>query len=184
MNISSISDAIQPTFRGRLKLACKQISHLKTPTRKIELKNTFLICDLCGGAHEDDEPKIYRHGETTNIKKGEDSPEWVVKNKFEDEHANFILEKKFHTNGIGEMLDQHHKEMHEQFSQILSTIEENKFTESEEPTFAITTRSGISTRDPPFLALSQLTPANQANRTTEKEVPKGAESSIQDEEVP
>ncbi|GKA77021.1 hypothetical protein Tco_0783482, partial [Tanacetum coccineum] len=134
--------AIQPTFRGRLKMACK---------RK---------------------------------EKGEDSPEWVVRNKFEDELANFMLEKKLHMKGIGEMLDQHHKEMHEQFSQILSTIGESKFPEPEAPTFAITTKSGINTRDLPFPTLLQSTPTNHAEGTTEREVPEGAESSaMQNEEA-
>ncbi|GJR24852.1 hypothetical protein Tco_0973379 [Tanacetum coccineum] len=55
-------------------------------------------------------------------KEGEDGPEWVVRSKFEDELANFMLEKKFHT--------------------------KIKTLESEAPTFAITTRSGVSTRDP------------------------------------
>nr|GEY62294.1 hypothetical protein [Tanacetum cinerariifolium] len=40
-------------------------------------------------------------------------PEWVVRSKFKDELANFMLKKKSHTKGIGEMLDQHYKEMHE-----------------------------------------------------------------------
>ncbi|GJS40645.1 hypothetical protein Tco_0565688 [Tanacetum coccineum] len=117
--------------------------------------------------------------------KGEDGPKWVVQNKFEDELANFMLEKKFHTNGIREMLGQHRKEMHEQFSQIFSTIRESKFPKSEAPTFAITTRSGINTRDPPFPTQSQSTPTNHAKRTTKRERLKGAESStVPNEETP
>ncbi|GKB40579.1 reverse transcriptase domain-containing protein [Tanacetum coccineum] len=45
-----------------------------------------------------------------NIKrkeKGEDGPKWIVRNKFEDDLANFMLEKKSHAKGIGNMLDQH-----------------------------------------------------------------------------
>ncbi|GJR88106.1 reverse transcriptase domain-containing protein [Tanacetum coccineum] len=38
--------------------------------------------------------------------------------------------------------------MHEQFSQILSTIGESKIPNPEAPTFTITTRSGVSTQDP------------------------------------
>nr|GEY64979.1 hypothetical protein [Tanacetum cinerariifolium] len=60
-------------------------------------------------------------------KEGEDGPEWVVRSEFEDALANFMHEKKFHTKRIGEMLDQHRKEMHEQFSQIFSTIGKAKF---------------------------------------------------------
>ncbi|GKG45402.1 hypothetical protein Tco_0495480, partial [Tanacetum coccineum] len=39
-------------------------------------------------------------GNNKRKEKGEDGPEWVVGNKFEDELAKFMLEKKFHTNGI------------------------------------------------------------------------------------
>ncbi|GKA36237.1 hypothetical protein Tco_0722728 [Tanacetum coccineum] len=89
-----------------------------------------------------------------------------------------MLEKKFHMKGIGEMIDQHRKEMHEQFSQILSTIRESKFPEPEAPTFAITTKSGISTRDPPLPTLLQSTPTNHAEGTTEREGLEGAEISL------
>ncbi|GJX30795.1 hypothetical protein Tco_0240650 [Tanacetum coccineum] len=77
--------------------------------------------------------------------KGEDVPEWTIRSRFEDELANFMHEKKSHTKGIGEMLDQHRKELHEQFSQILSTIRKSDTPKPEAPTFAITTRSGVST---------------------------------------
>ncbi|GJV38343.1 reverse transcriptase domain-containing protein [Tanacetum coccineum] len=40
-------------------------------------------------------------------KKGEDSLEWTVRSKFKDKLANFMLEKKFHTKGIGDTLVQH-----------------------------------------------------------------------------
>ncbi|GJU82558.1 hypothetical protein Tco_1284923 [Tanacetum coccineum] len=117
MNVSSILEAEHPTFRGRLKMACKQISYLKTPTREIGLKNPFLICDFCEGAH-----RPISAGNNKRKEKGEDDSEWVVRNKFDEELANLMLEKKFHTKGIEEMLDQHYKEMHEKFSQILSTV--------------------------------------------------------------
>ncbi|GKA85762.1 hypothetical protein Tco_0807416 [Tanacetum coccineum] len=38
---------------------------------------------------------------------GRGCPEWIVWSKFEDELANFMLEKKSHTKGIGDMLVQH-----------------------------------------------------------------------------
>ncbi|GJS72566.1 hypothetical protein Tco_0705407 [Tanacetum coccineum] len=61
--------------------------------------------------------------------------------------------------------------MHEQFSQFLSTIEKSK-------TFAITTRSGVSTRDLLFPTPSKPTPVNHTEGATEKEGPEGAEPSI------
>ncbi|GJV50631.1 hypothetical protein Tco_1446372 [Tanacetum coccineum] len=108
----------------------------------------------------------------------ENGPEWVVRSKFEDELAVFMLEKKFHIKGIGEVLDQHRKGIHEQFSQIVSIIEKSKDLETEAPNFAITTRSGISTRDPPFLTPSRPTTTDHIEETTEKEGPEGEEPSI------
>ncbi|GJX02979.1 hypothetical protein Tco_0188895 [Tanacetum coccineum] len=136
MNVSSISEATQPALRGRLKRACKQISFLKTPTREVGLKNPYLICDYCGGSYEADkcdqnnpseqlclsggdiynEPSLLRFyqnddtspwGNNKRIEKGEDGPEWSIRSQFEDDLTNFMLEKKFHTKRIGDMLVQH-----------------------------------------------------------------------------
>ncbi|GJW84148.1 hypothetical protein Tco_0157293 [Tanacetum coccineum] len=74
------------------------------------------------------------------------------------------------------MLDQHRKERHEQFSQVLSAIEKSKTPKTKAPTFAITTRSGVSTRDPPFLTPLEPTPANTEG-AAKKEGPDGAELS-------
>ncbi|GJV52464.1 reverse transcriptase domain-containing protein [Tanacetum coccineum] len=110
MIISSISEAMQPTLRGHLKRACKQIAFLEAPTRE--------VC-LSGGDIYDNPSllRFYQNSDTSpwgNSKrkeKGEDGPEWTVRSKFEDKLANFMLEKKFHTNGIGDMLFQHHQEL-------------------------------------------------------------------------
>nr|GEU61860.1 hypothetical protein [Tanacetum cinerariifolium] len=51
------SEAMQPTFKGRLKRACSQISYLKTPAQKVGLENPYLMCDYYEGSHEDDECK-------------------------------------------------------------------------------------------------------------------------------
>ncbi|GJY52156.1 reverse transcriptase domain-containing protein, partial [Tanacetum coccineum] len=110
--------------------------------------------------------------------KGEDGPEWIVRIKFKDELANFMLEKKSHAKGIGDMLDQHRKELHEQFSQILSTIRKSETPEPEAPTFAIITRSGVSTQDPPFPALPRPTSNNLTEGEIEKEGPEGAEPTM------
>ncbi|GKE65232.1 DNA-directed DNA polymerase, partial [Tanacetum coccineum] len=59
------------------------------------------------GSHEADECEQNNPSEQRNCKrkeKGEDGPEWIVRSKFEDELANFMLEKKSHTKGIGDML--------------------------------------------------------------------------------
>ncbi|GJZ69194.1 ribonuclease H-like domain-containing protein [Tanacetum coccineum] len=105
-------------------------------------------------------------GNSLRKKEGESSPDWVVRSKFKDELACFMLEKKFHTKGIGEMLDQHRKGMHEQFYQILSAIEESKIPEPDAPTYAITTRSGTSIRDPPFPTPPEPTTTDLVVETT------------------
>ncbi|GJV98332.1 hypothetical protein Tco_1553584 [Tanacetum coccineum] len=113
MNVSSISEAMQPTFKGRLKRACNQISYLETPAQKVGLKNPYLICDYCNGSYEANECKqnnpvehvclsggdIYDDSSLLSSKrkeKGEDCPRMDY---FEDELANFMLEKKSHTKG-------------------------------------------------------------------------------------
>nr|GEV76222.1 hypothetical protein [Tanacetum cinerariifolium] len=48
-------------------------------------------------------------GNNKHNEKGEDSPEWIVRYKFEDEFANFMLEKKSHAKGIRNMLDYHQR---------------------------------------------------------------------------
>ncbi|GJX32705.1 hypothetical protein Tco_0242560 [Tanacetum coccineum] len=57
MNVSSISEAMQPTFRGRLKRACNQISYLETLAQKVGLKTPYIICDYYERSHKDDECK-------------------------------------------------------------------------------------------------------------------------------
>nr|GEW47287.1 hypothetical protein [Tanacetum cinerariifolium] len=169
------------------------------PTHEIWLRNPYLICDLCRGAHKVDEcgqrnptaqvclsggdiyddpslPRFYQNDDTppwgNNQRKEEEEigPKWVIRSKFEDELADFMLEKKFHTKGIGETLDQHHKEIHEQFSCILTATEENKILESGAPTFSITTRSGASIVVPLFqIHHNQQPPTKQKEQSEEKD---------------
>nr|GEY75828.1 DNA-directed DNA polymerase [Tanacetum cinerariifolium] len=49
----------------------------------------------------------FKIGNNQSKGEGEGGPKWGVRSKFEDE-LGFMLEKKFHTKGIGEMLDQHY----------------------------------------------------------------------------
>ncbi|GJT60526.1 DNA-directed DNA polymerase [Tanacetum coccineum] len=88
-----------------------------------------------------------------------------------------MIEKKSHTKGIGDILDHHRKELHEKFSQILSTIEKVKTPDPEAPTFAITTRSRVSTQDPPFPAPLRSTSENLTKGESEKEGLDNAEPS-------
>ncbi|GJX09826.1 hypothetical protein Tco_0199685 [Tanacetum coccineum] len=73
-----------------------------------ELENPSEQVCLFGGDIYNDPSllRFYQNDDTSpwgNIKrkkKGEDGPEWTVRTKFEDELANFMLEKKFRTKGI------------------------------------------------------------------------------------
>ncbi|GJZ31276.1 hypothetical protein Tco_0576323 [Tanacetum coccineum] len=107
MNISSISEAMQPTLRGRLKRVCNQIAYLETPTQEVGLKNPYLICDYCGGSHEADECKQTNRAEQVCLSEGDIYDDPSLMSKFEDELANFMLEKKSHAKGIRDMLVQH-----------------------------------------------------------------------------
>ncbi|GJS96266.1 hypothetical protein Tco_0803234 [Tanacetum coccineum] len=170
MNVSFISEAMQPTLRRRLKRA---------------------LC-LSGGDIYNDHSllRFYQNDDTSpwgNIKrkeKGEDGPEWIVRSKFEDGLANFMLKKKSHAKRIGDMLVQHRKELREQYSQILSAINKSETPKPEAPTFAITTRSGISTQDPPFPAPPRPATDNFTEGETEKEGLEGAEPSTTQEPAP
>ncbi|GJZ79464.1 reverse transcriptase domain-containing protein [Tanacetum coccineum] len=82
------------------------------------------------------------------------------------------------------MLDQHRKKLHEQFSPILSTIRKSETPKPEAPTFAITTRSGVSTQDTTFPAPSQSTSANHTEGATKKEGHEDAKPSIIQEPAP
>ncbi|GJT84777.1 hypothetical protein Tco_1066494 [Tanacetum coccineum] len=134
------------------------------------------VIEVLGCLLENDDTSLW--GNSKCKEKGEDGPDCIVRNKFEDELANFMLEKKSHTKGIGNMLGQHHKELREQYSQILSTISKSKTPKPEASTFAITTRSGISTRDPPFPAPPRPATENFTERETEKEGLKGVKPNI------
>nr|GEW11535.1 hypothetical protein [Tanacetum cinerariifolium] len=141
--------------------------------------------EASSGPHEADKYKKNNPSEQGNTKhkeKGGDSPEWTVRCKFEDELANFMLKKKLHAKRIGDMLVQHRKGLREQYSQILSAIDKSITPEPEAPTLAITTRLGISTRDPPFPA----PPRPATNSFTEKETkkPENTKKSSTQEPVP
>ncbi|GKF67640.1 hypothetical protein Tco_0197319, partial [Tanacetum coccineum] len=156
------------------------------------MKNPYLICNYYGGSHEADESKkttlaeqvcLSGGGNNKRKEKGEDGPKLTVRSKFEDELANFMLEKKTHAKGIGDMLDQHHKELHKKISQILSMIKKIKTPKPEAPTFAITTRSGVSTQSPPFPALP-LSTYDDLTEENKKDRHKGAKPSTIQEPAP
>nr|GEW06512.1 hypothetical protein [Tanacetum cinerariifolium] len=83
------------------------------------------------------------------------------------------------------MLDQHRKEIHEQFSQILTTIGKNKNLKPKVPAFAITTRSGASTRDSRFPNSPQPTTTDHTKGTIKRKGSEREEPNIfQNEEIP
>ncbi|GKC36852.1 hypothetical protein Tco_1049236 [Tanacetum coccineum] len=163
MNISSVSEIIKPTFKGRLRRARKQLSYLTTPTGIKSLRNPYLNSDTCGDAHESDECDSSRLREQ------------VIRSHIEDKLANFMLEKDLHAKGLGEMLYKKRNEMHNHFSQILTTLGKSKtlIPEPTTPTLAIITRSGITTRDPPNPSQPSSTPIDN---TVERDKPNNEET--------
>ncbi|GJY47519.1 hypothetical protein Tco_0690326 [Tanacetum coccineum] len=182
MSISSILEATQPTLRERLKRSSDKCE-MNHPSEQ--------VCLSEGDIYNDPSLlRFYQNSDTSpwgNIKrkeKCEDGPEWTVSSKFKDELANFMLEKKFHTKGIGDMLVQHQKELREQYSQILLAIDGSKTPEPEAPTLAITTRSRISTQDPLFQPHHRPLPTTLRKKKTEKERPKSTKKRTTHEPVP
>ncbi|GJT39338.1 hypothetical protein Tco_0939203 [Tanacetum coccineum] len=126
---------------------------------------------------------ISHHGGTRLKAKGEEGPEWVVRSKFEDKLSNFMLEKNLQAKGLGEMLDQHRNGMHEQFSQILTTFGkiQTPMHKHDAATFAIITRSGTTTRDPPYPTPLSPTSINNTRRIIKKEGPEDEETTTTQE---
>ncbi|GJS19106.1 hypothetical protein Tco_0447738 [Tanacetum coccineum] len=143
-----------------------------------------------------DDPSLLRFYQNDNIPpwgnirhkaKGEEGPEWVTRSKFEDKLSDFMLEKSLHAKGLGEMLNQHRNEMHEQFSQILTTIEKRQTPtpKPDAPTFTITTRSRTTTHDPPYPTPPSATTLDNTKRIIEEEEPEGEETTTtQGKETP
>nr|GFC02225.1 hypothetical protein [Tanacetum cinerariifolium] len=75
---------------------------------------------------------------------------WVFRSKFKDDMTNFMMKKEHHLNGLREMLDHQKTNTHEQFSQVFTTL--RRKTSINDPAMAITTRSGTTTHNPPYLA--------------------------------
>nr|GEX05815.1 hypothetical protein [Tanacetum cinerariifolium] len=126
-------------------------------------------------------------GNNLRKEEGEEGPEWVVRSKFKDEVSGFMLKKSFHTKGLGEMLDQHRKGMHEQFFEILTAIGKSKTPtpKPDAPAFAITTRSRTSTRDPPYPTPPSPKTINHTEWGIKKGRPKDEEPTVApNEEAP
>ncbi|GJV22867.1 reverse transcriptase domain-containing protein [Tanacetum coccineum] len=80
------------------------------------------------------------------------------------------------------MLVQHREGLREQYSQILSAIGKGRTPEPKALLHAITTRSGVSTRDPPFP--SPPLPATSNSTKNEAEKPESTEMSPTQEPTP
>nr|GEY91335.1 hypothetical protein [Tanacetum cinerariifolium] len=99
------SELTKPTMDDRLKRAHYQLSYLTTLTREISLKTHISSVIFVNN----DIPQLGNY-----IKEeGEEDLYWVLRSKFEDDMANFMMEKKHHLNGLREMLDQQKTNMHE-----------------------------------------------------------------------
>ncbi|GJS91490.1 DNA-directed DNA polymerase [Tanacetum coccineum] len=163
---------MQPSLRGRLKRACKQLSFLKTPTREVGLKNPYLICDYCRGSYEADECEQSNPSEQVCLSGG-------------DIYNDPSLLRFYQNNDTSPWGNSKRKEKEEDGPEwIVRTINKTETPEPEAPTFAITTRSGTSTQDPPFPAPPRSATDNFTMEETEKEGSKDAEPSITQEPTP
>nr|GEU49255.1 putative reverse transcriptase domain-containing protein [Tanacetum cinerariifolium] len=104
-------------------------------------------------------------GNNKHKKTEEDGPEWIVRSKFKDELVNFMLEKKSHAKGIGDMLVQHlnydgkwTEEEEEEDSNKALVVSFYPRTESLEPLEWKTLKNRLkpSSVEPPRLELKEL----------------------------
>ncbi|GKC07766.1 hypothetical protein Tco_0999376 [Tanacetum coccineum] len=164
MIISSISKIIKPSFKERLKAVREKLSYLTTPTVGKSLRNLHLICDICRGTHEADEYNSEKPHEQVCLFGGDilddpsllrfyqndDSPSWgkTKKRMDEEEGPNWVIRR------------------------------DSKRTppETQVPTLAITTRSGITTRNLPYLDQPSSAPVINDETTVEGEMPTEEES--------
>ncbi|GKD78343.1 hypothetical protein Tco_1340964 [Tanacetum coccineum] len=172
MNVSSISEEMKPALRGHLKRAYNQISFLETPTREVGLKNPYLICDYCGGSHETDECEQNNLSEQVCLSGG-------------DIYNDPSLLRFYRNNNTLPWGNSKRKEKGEDGPEwIIRTINKSKTPEPEAPTFAITTRSEISTQDPPFPTPPQPATNNFTEGEPKKEGHEGTEPRIMQEPAP
>ncbi|GKD67198.1 hypothetical protein Tco_1309306 [Tanacetum coccineum] len=104
------------------------------------MKNPYFICDLYEGAHKDGEcddtikreqvclsggdifdgPSLLKYYQNDEYPpwgirrrklEGEKGPEWVSRNLFEDEIANFMFEKNLQLKGLREMINEQRNKM-------------------------------------------------------------------------
>ncbi|GJR66972.1 hypothetical protein Tco_0013037 [Tanacetum coccineum] len=192
------SFVFEPTLNDHLNRAHQQLSFFTSSTLGKTLKTLYLICDIYGRAHKDDEcdqfelrekaclsggdiyddPSLLKFYQNNDIplwgnlirkREEEEGLDWVVRSKFKDEMANFMMEKKYRLKRLGEMLHQQRNDMHEKFSQILSTLDDK--TTNKEPTLAITTRCGTTIRDPSYPNQPNSVPIVANETTAEEGVP-------------
>nr|GEX89368.1 retrovirus-related Pol polyprotein from transposon TNT 1-94 [Tanacetum cinerariifolium] len=133
-----------------------------TDNRK-KVENPYLICDICGGAHEVHECDLNEPHE-------QKAPIGFIISQFKDKLASFILEKDLHRKRLGEMLSEQQNEMHNEFSRIFENLESFR-TPTPEPIAlikAIKTRSRTTTHDPPYPSLASSAPIDDARTTIRK----------------
>ncbi|GJZ28560.1 putative nucleotidyltransferase, ribonuclease H [Tanacetum coccineum] len=148
-----------------------QISHLEAPQHEIGLRNPYLICDFCGGDHEADECDQNNPTEQVFLSRG-------------DIYDDPSLLRFYQNDDVPPWVNSRRKEVGESGADwaVRSKFEDEL---ADAPTFVISTRSGTSTRDPPYPTLPESTTIDHAERTVGKEGPEGAESNIiRDEESP
>ncbi|GJR37053.1 hypothetical protein Tco_1212737 [Tanacetum coccineum] len=134
------------------------------PTLEGHLRNLPKYVCLSGGDIYDD-PSLLRFYRNDDI-----PPHGNIRRKEKGEED--------HEKGLGEMLNQHRNGMHEQFSQILATIGKSQTPapKNDASTFAFTTRSGTTTRDPPYPTPLSPTTIDNTERKIEEEGTKGEET--------
>lgn len=83
---------------------------------------------------------------------GEEGPEYTTRNTFEEELGHFTIEKDLLLKGLKGFIHEQQSELETQFAELHAKLEGDNEPQPNQqgPTFAITTRSGTTTKDPPY----------------------------------
>ncbi|GKD85394.1 DNA-directed DNA polymerase [Tanacetum coccineum] len=150
--VSLDSELTKPTMEDQMKRSHQQLSYLTTLTRRKSLKNAYLICDICGRAHEADECDQNMSHEQVFLSGG-------------DIYDDPSLLKYYQNNDIppwGNYIKEEGRRTFTRFFEVFTAL--GRKTSPSDSALAITTRSGTTTRDSPYPASHTSTlPHEQAS---------------------
>ena len=143
-----------PSIESRLSKVQSQVSYLSGSQPTKQLSNPYLICDHCGGPHEEeecregtpteqaclsshdifDDPSLltfYQNDDFTpwgNLvirKEGEEGPDFKIRSTFEDDLGHFTLEKDLQLKGLGNLITSQQNDLRNKFAELHAALDDH-----------------------------------------------------------